>query len=789
MSFQNIPAELQQLNQWVCWRYEERGGRRTKVPYSPDGAHKANVHNPATWGTFAQAVSGSMHPSFNGIGLMLTDYDPYTGIDIDDKIENPASEREREVHQRILDQFQAYTELSVGDRWVDQTGNSRGGFHIIVRGKIPGGEGRDRGHVGVYSSKRYLTFSGLVVRNAPIVNCQDLLNQLVAQMPINGARDELYDIEGVLDDEEVHQMALEADNGTKYHELCRGDWQAMGYPSQSEADLALLSILAFYTRDNTQVKRLFRYTALGKREKATVDETYLNRTLKIIRSHEPAPVDFAMAQRSAQKILDGQQSLLRMEVLSTENQISELEKSSDLSMEETLAEDTGEPLTIGRLDLPPGLIGELAAYLYGAAIRPVPEIALCTAIGLLAGIVGRSYNISNTGLNHYLLFVGRTGAGKEGIASGINTLISQVQPLIPMASEFIGPAAFASGQGLIRTLDKKPCFVSILGEFGLTLQALSDPRAPAAQVILRKVLLDLYGKSGWTSMLHSTAYSDIEKNTKIIHAPSVSILGETTPHTFFDKLDVEDIADGLIPRFHIVEYTGERPARNPNANAKPSDALIQRLADLITIGVGTHQNRTCAAVGIASDALAILDGFDTSCDRKINKAGSSGEAQLWNRAHLKALKLAGLIAVGCNPHAPVVSKNMADWAIEFTTRGTKSILRKFESSEIGNGNSRQMADVKIIIRDYFKMDSKQQKSYQVKGDWGKAGCIPFSYLQTRTSNLASFKHDRAGASRALKQSLADLEDAGLLVKLHPNEVKMRFNSRRVFYALGEDWIP
>ena len=38
--YHNIPLELQQLNQWVCWRYEERvDGRgnkyQSKVPYSP----------------------------------------------------------------------------------------------------------------------------------------------------------------------------------------------------------------------------------------------------------------------------------------------------------------------------------------------------------------------------------------------------------------------------------------------------------------------------------------------------------------------------------------------------------------------------------------------------------------------------------------------------------------------------------------------------------------------------------------------------------------------------------
>ena len=46
--FANIPAELKELRQWVCWRYTEREGKQTKVPYNVYTGGEADVTNPAT---------------------------------------------------------------------------------------------------------------------------------------------------------------------------------------------------------------------------------------------------------------------------------------------------------------------------------------------------------------------------------------------------------------------------------------------------------------------------------------------------------------------------------------------------------------------------------------------------------------------------------------------------------------------------------------------------------------------------------------------------------------------
>ena len=80
------------------------------------------------------------------------------------------------------------------------------------------------------------------------------------------------------------------------------------------------------------------------------------------------------------------------------------------------------------LYFPPGVVGEIADYIYRSSVRPVPDVALAASIALCAGIVGRSYNVSGTGLNLYVILVAKSGVGKEGARTGINRLIATQRP-------------------------------------------------------------------------------------------------------------------------------------------------------------------------------------------------------------------------------------------------------------------------------------------------------------------------------------------------------------------------
>ncbi len=69
----------------------------------------------------------------------------------------------------------------------------------------------------------------------------------------NGQRSELTD-------EEIIRLAARAKNSAKFEALMSGD--TSGYPSPSEADQALISLLAFYTKDEGQLDRLYRQSGL-----------------------------------------------------------------------------------------------------------------------------------------------------------------------------------------------------------------------------------------------------------------------------------------------------------------------------------------------------------------------------------------------------------------------------------------------------------------------------------------------------------------------------------------------
>lgn len=739
--FQNIPAELRALNQWVLWRYLEKEGRMTKIPLTLTG-HAASVSDPNTWCSFEQAIA--VCSGYNGIGFVLHHTDPFTIIDLDNKPEHPCTPEQLERHAKIFQAFDSYTERSV----------SGTGVHIIVRGRIPSGVHRD--NVEAYSTGRFMICTGDILRNTPVADHQQLLDILYGEMKPPETTT-LTDIEAVADDREICEMAMRAANADKYNSLCRGE--IAEYPSQSEADFALLSIIAYYTQDNEQVRRLFRMSALGKRAKATQDNVYINRCLEKIRAKQPAPVNLSALVNNAQALMEKKAA-----------------PSPELKPSKTSA-----------IELPPGLIGEMAQYFYKTAVRPVPEIALAAAIALSSGICGRSYNVSGTGLNQYLILLARTGSGKEGAASGIDKLIAAVRPQLPMVEQFLGPAAFASGQALVKVLNEKPCFVSVLGEFGLTLQQLSDARANSAEKMLRKVLLDLYAKSGWHSVLRSSVYSDVEKNTNLIQAPNVTILGESTPETFFDGLDASHISEGLIPRFSVIEYVGLRPPRNKRCHVPPDTGLIQRFADLCSVSITTTNNNLVINVQFDDHSLRLLDEFDTRADSIMNESKVEVEAQVWNRAHLKALKLSALLAVGVNPHQPVVTNDLARWAIAFVTRDCTLLAGRFSAGDVGNGDSKQYHDLRRIVNEFFNLNAEKQSGYGVTTAMLKAKIIPYLYLSRRTVNLAAFKSDRLGATVALKRTIQGYLDSGLLVEIPRPTLDKTFAFSGAAYGVGKHW--
>jgi len=748
----NIPAELRALPQWVNWKYEIVEGRRTKIPYSPTG-RMASVTDPTSWVEFNIARQAAS--SFDGIGFVLSKNDPFTIIDLDNKPEKPCTPEQLERHQKIYEAFDSYTERSI----------SGTGVHIIIRGKLPSGVHRD--NVEAYSESRYMICTGDVLRALPIKDHQPTLDILYGEMKPPEIST-LNEIDETREDNEILETAMLASNGDKFNLLCQGNME--GYPSQSEADFALLSILAFYTKSNEQVRRLFRMSALGKRDKAVKNDTYLNFALGKIRAQQPAPVDMSQIQANVSALINRN--------LPKPNEDLKVSPENDQSEEQ---------LPNIPIALPPGLVGEIAQYFYSTSIRPVAEISMIAAIACVAGVVGRAYNISGQGLSQYLILLARTGTGKEAASSGISRLFQAVRPQLPMADQFLGPAVFASGPALHRVLSERPCFVSVLGEFGFTVQRLSNPRASSAELTLKQLILDSYGKSGFGQILQPSVYSDREKNINPVASPNMTILGESTPESFYDGLDQSHIASGFLSRFLILEYTGDRPDFNEFTNAQPSEALKQKFADLITVAITVTNNNTVCQVAQDPVATKLLLAFNHKVDTKIRAAAADSIREIWNRAHLKALKLAAVIAVGVNAHKPLVTGEIAKWAMGMVERDCQALQKRFTSGDIGQGDSKQINDVRRIVENYVNLPFSDAEKFGATKKLHSAHLIPYQFIMKKTYSLASFKNDKYGSTVALKRTLQSMVEMGMLKEFAKSELEGKYDYQGAAFHVGKNW--
>lgn len=280
--FDNIPAELKARPQWVVWRMEDRLGKLTKVPYSARYGGRASSTNANTWTTFDDAVAYFVaHRSrFNGIGFVVTDNDPYIGVDLDHCID-PDTQEIAPWALEVLWALHSYTEVTP----------SGTGLRVFVRGSLPAG-GRKRGNFEVYSTGRFLTLTGWIVRcNGGITmegdtlilaptgcitnNCGPDALPIIEERTAELAAVHLahfgppeepqpapapYRGPVTADDQALIQRAMDAANGHKMRTLWYG--LPSGHASDSEADEALVSHLCFWTGGDPQrIDALFRQSA------------------------------------------------------------------------------------------------------------------------------------------------------------------------------------------------------------------------------------------------------------------------------------------------------------------------------------------------------------------------------------------------------------------------------------------------------------------------------------------------------------------------------------------------
>lgn len=188
----------------------------------------------------------------------------------------------------------------------------------------------------------------------------------------------------------------------------------------------------------------------------------------------------------------------------------------------------------------------------------------------------------------------------------------------------------------------------------------------------------------------------------------------------------------------------------------------------------------------------MLCAFDRECDAKINRTPHEVIKAIWNRTHVKALKLAALKAVGKNWIRPVMSADDATWGISFARSNAHVLLSRFDVGEISSGDQgddKERAVQKVCAK-YLHPDTTYDKA---PAGYKAVGYIPVSYISAFGCKGANFKTTTYGKDRAqiIRGVIDELCKRGILeriTELHCTPANITFSRSEAVRVVDTAWV-
>lgn len=346
----------------------------------------------------------------------------------------------------------------------------------------------------------------------------------------------------------------------------------------------------------------------------------------------------------------------------------------------------------GEMPWPPGLFGNLCSDAYNMARYQYREVAVVSALGLIAGICGRKFNVDDAGLNLYATLIMDTGMGKDSITTFITKALTQAND-IGTGMNFLGPVRFTGPRAVFKSLEKKRSQVCVFTEAGLLLNSKAGDRDG-----LKRMLLGLFNKSGRYSYSGQEQYSSDDDDIKPLRSPALTIINESTPSMLLDVFQKSNSIDsGEVPRQLIFRIIGDKPTANVYGHRNGiSPDCLDKIKHLISKCHNAQTEEDPKAWILEPDDDVRKDMIKTEQYyvemQNKNRRNNSTKYAMATRAFYKAVRLAGILSA-FNHHEEAM--HMKEWLwskkiIEFEMKGLETFFR-------GGGMGDELSDIALRV--------------------------------------------------------------------------------------------
>lgn len=344
----------------------------------------------------------------------------------------------------------------------------------------------------------------------------------------------------------------------------------------------------------------------------------------------------------------------------------------------------------------PGAIGETVRWITKYAIYEQPELALMNAIAFAGAVFGRKYESPiRTRTNIYMVGIADTGAGKDHSRKMIHELAAYSK-----LDTMIGGNSVRSDTGMLRGLMTNSSQLLMLDEFGLLMQALSDPKSPHHIRMVSKALMSLYSDSN--SVYHHGDYADPKARPIKIMNPNLCAYGTTTLASYVPALRKSAIESGELNRFIVIpSMKAIKARRQPKVKM---DEELREWWEQFAPGVNSTIGNLVNSAQIMPAPMEVSWGecddlqFALLEEQTAICTGSDPLRYLWSRLYENTIKIAMIFAIARDPLAPVMVKTDFDFAYSMVTFSIKYMSSLAKDSMSDSPHESNSIELERIIR-------------------------------------------------------------------------------------------
>ena len=399
---------------------------------------------------------------------------------------------------------------------------------------------------------------------------------------------------------------------------------------------------------------------------------------------------------------------------------------------------------------PPGMLNDLFDAALAHQHLPSDVFAFASAMGLVAGICGRKFNVSGTGLNIELLVIARTGRGKDSIRKFITQTLYSLNEN-GGTSSFLAPARFTGPVAMYNALKDSRCCVSVQTECGL----IKASDAGDASGIIR-YQLGLYSSSGQHEVMGAEGYSAKDNSIQALNAAAMTFIMESTAESFSTIFSSEKaLTSGELPRVGIYRETDHIPETNFNIATGLPDHLREKLKYLATICSREQTRPTPEVINLKVENTAKAQKINERW-RKVMNEEFDTQMLMATRNMLRTLKYAAIAAaINNEPGDEIIHDAELDWANQIVEAEFKSIATFFKQAVVEGSIYDAAKRAKLNITK--ALSGHERGNRAPPADLAKQSIMPVSIFKEIVLNVKLVRDltDKKGGTRDGAQKLLD----------------------------------